>query len=59
MLLQPKTHAHSMFNIIHTYIMAKDHFYITIYPALDRIFVIFSYVIYIAFWHISKGEVSI
>ena len=59
MLLQSKTHAHSMFNTIHTYIMAKDHFYITIHPAFDRVLVICSYVTYIAFWHISKGDVSI
>ena len=58
MLLQLKTHAHSTFNIIHIYIMTKDHFYITIYPVLDRVFAIFSCVTYIAFWHISKGEVS-
>ena len=38
--------------------MAKDHFYNTIYPAIDRVIVIISYVTYIAFWHISKWEVS-
>ena len=58
MLLHLKTHAHSTFNIIHIYRMTKDHFYITIYPVLDRVFTIFSYVTYIAFWHISKWEVS-
>ena len=43
---------------IYIYIMAKDHFYNTIYPAIDRVFVIVSYVTYIAFWHTSKWEVS-
>ena len=56
MFLQLKTYAHSTFNIIYIYIMAKDHFYNTI--AIDRVFVIVLYVIYIAFWHTSKWEVS-
>ena len=49
MFLQLNTYAHLTFNIIYIYITAKDHFYDTIYPAKDRVFLIFSYFTYIAF----------
>ena len=54
LFLQLNTYAHLTFNIIYIYITAKDHFYDTIYPAKDRVFLVLSYVTYIALWHTSR-----